>query len=58
MGQVVPFDSTRRLLLVSRSMKGFFFIIKGAVAEVLDRCTRGYNEATTTPPPPSHLRAW
>lgn len=50
----VPFDSTRRLLsvLVSRSRIGTdekgMLITKGAVDEVLDRCTRVYDHPSTS----------
>ena len=49
----VPFDSTRRLLsvLVARSRSGVdekgFLITKGAVEEVLDRCTRIYDHTSS-----------
>jgi P-type Mg2+ transporter len=49
----VPFDSTRRLLsvLVTRVRAGAdekgFLITKGAVEEVLDRCTRIFDESSS-----------
>ena len=54
----VPFDSTRRLLsvLVSRTgtIEKGLFITKGAVEEVLERCTKLYNHPSSSPasPPP------
>lgn len=56
----VPFDSTRRLLsvLVARSgtMEKGLLITKGAVEEVLERCTKLYDHPSSSPlaplPPP------
>ena len=49
----VPFDSSRRLLsvLVSRTgtMEKGLFITKGAVEEVLERCTKLYNHPSSSP---------
>ena len=54
----VPFDSTRRLLsvLVARTgtMEKGLLITKGAVEEVLERCTKLYNHPSSSPgSPPS-----
>ena len=53
----VPFDSTRRLLsvLVSRTgtMEKGLFITKGAVEEVLERCTKLYDHPSSSPLEPS-----
>ena len=57
----VPFDSTRRLLsvLVFHSQVGIdekgLLITKGAVEEVLDRCTQMYDHASSSSSPPTKL---